>query len=37
MQKSKKKYTINLVEIAGHDGGEAGVPMGSTFLKKQTY
>jgi len=31
MQNPKKIY-YNLVEIAGHDGGEAGVPMGSTFL-----
>ena len=31
MQNPKKIY-YNLVEIAGPDGGEAGVPMGSTFL-----
>ena len=34
MQNPKKIY-YNLVEIAGHDGGEAGVPMGSTFLKNR--
>jgi len=31
MQNPKKIY-YNLVEIGGPDGGEAGVPMGSTFL-----
>ena len=34
MQNPKKIY-YNLVEVAGHDGGEAGVPMGSTFLKNR--
>ena len=30
--RNPKKIYYNLVEIAGPDGGEAGVPMGSTFL-----
>jgi len=33
--KNPKKIYYNLAEIGGRDGGEAGVPMGTTFLKNK--